>query len=56
MNTIIVRQILKSVNGDFFAAAKNIHLKYQRGVLTEDEYLDYMDILAALGMAAGWQP
>lgn len=47
--------LLAENNGDYFATAKQINSQYQKGILTEDEYLERMDILAAKGIANKWK-
>ena len=51
----LVSLLLKQHNGDYFAAARQIDKQYKRGILTESEMLERMDILAAKGIANHWE-
>ena len=42
-----VEIMLDEMNGDFFEVAKAIDRKYKRGIFTESEMLEMMDILSA---------
>lgn len=40
--------LLKACNHDYFEASRVIHKNYTRGIYTEEEYLEYMDILSSM--------
>lgn len=49
-----VEILLTENSGNIFEATKQLEKMYKRGIFTEDEYLEGIDILAAKGMATGW--
>lgn len=49
-----VNILLAENKGDYFATARKINAQYSKGNLTEEEYLERMDILAAKGIANKW--
>lgn len=46
--------LLAENKGNYFATAREITSQYNKGILTEEEYLERMDILAAKGIANKW--
>ena len=49
-----VEVTLKDCKGDFIAAAKVIDRNYKRGLITETEMNEMMEVLAAKGIATAW--
>ena len=47
--------LLAENDGDYFTTAREIEAQYQHGILTEEEYLARMDVLAAKGIANKWE-
>lgn len=50
----IINSMLQTYNGNYFEVAKQIHKNFNKGNYTFEEYLEYMDILAAKGVANKW--
>ena len=58
MGIIVEHQVdilLAENNGDYFATAREIDKQYKRGIITENEMLERMDILAVKGISNQWR-